>query len=192
MENNATFQYIPPDMHRTNTAERAICTWKNHFVAIHAGTPSTYCLSNWCKDLEQTDIILNMLRPCTTNPLLSAYEAMEGMFSFDRTPMAPIGTEVMIHIKPNQCQTWGYQAIWAWYFAPALKYYHCIEAGTEAGAIRVSNTFKFLHHSLPDPTITNTNRITKATQHLIRTIGRQPNAPPDELQAIQHLKDLIT
>eukprot|EP00804_Cyclotella_cryptica_P010114 CCRYP_019272-RA/>CCRYP_019272-RA protein AED:0.25 eAED:0.25 QI:0/0/0/1/0.66/0.75/4/0/703 len=38
-ENNATFQYTPPDMHRTNVAERAIRTWKNHFVAIRAGTP---------------------------------------------------------------------------------------------------------------------------------------------------------
>jgi hypothetical protein len=88
-------------MHRTITAERAIRTWKNHFVAIQARTPSTYRLSNWCKDLEQTNITLNMLRPCTTNPLLSTYEALKGMFSFNRTPMAPIGTEVMIHIKPT-------------------------------------------------------------------------------------------
>jgi hypothetical protein len=60
-ENNAKFQYTPPDMHRTNIAERAIQTWKNHFVAIQASTPSTYRLSNWCKDVEQTDITLNML-----------------------------------------------------------------------------------------------------------------------------------
>ncbi len=91
---------------------------------MRAGTLPTYCLSNWCKDLEHTDITLNMLRPCTTNPRLSAYEAMEGMFSFDKTPMAPIGTEVMIHIKPTRRQTWGYHAIRAWYFAPALNHYH--------------------------------------------------------------------
>ncbi|KAL7476895.1 hypothetical protein ACHAW6_002723 [Cyclotella cf. meneghiniana] len=34
-----------------------------------------------------------------TNPLLSAYKVMEGMFSFNRTTMAPIGTEVMIHVE---------------------------------------------------------------------------------------------
>ncbi|KAL7474761.1 hypothetical protein ACHAW6_000714, partial [Cyclotella cf. meneghiniana] len=44
--NNAKFQYTPPNMHRTNTAERAICTWKNHFLAIRAGTPPTFHLSN--------------------------------------------------------------------------------------------------------------------------------------------------
>ncbi|KAL7479065.1 hypothetical protein ACHAW6_004814 [Cyclotella cf. meneghiniana] len=88
-ESNAKFQYTPPDIHHINTAEHAIQTWKNPF----------------CKDLEQTDITLNMLCPCTTDPLLSAYKALVGMFSFDRTPMAPIGTKIMIHIKPAQHQT---------------------------------------------------------------------------------------
>jgi hypothetical protein len=67
--------------------------------AVRAGTPKTYRLSNWCKDLEQVDMTLNMMRPCTQNPNLSAYEAMEGMFSFDATPMAPIGTECMITLN---------------------------------------------------------------------------------------------
>ncbi len=79
-EQNAKHQYTPPDIHRSNIAERMIQTWKNHMCAIPAGTPKTYHLSNWCKDLEQVDITLNMMRPCTQNPDLSAYEAMEGMF----------------------------------------------------------------------------------------------------------------
>eukprot|EP00804_Cyclotella_cryptica_P006014 CCRYP_000255-RA/>CCRYP_000255-RA protein AED:0.25 eAED:0.25 QI:0/0/0/1/1/1/2/0/796 len=191
-DNNATFQYTPPDMHRTNIAERAIRTWKNHLVAIRTGTPRTYRLSNWCKDLEQTDITLNMLRPCTTNPLLSAYKAVEGMFSFNRTPMAPIGTKEMVPVKPNRRQTWGYHAIRAWYFAPARHHYRCIQVVTEAGAIRVSDTFRFLHNNLPIPTITNTDRITKATQHLIRAIEGHHGTTDDELQAIQNLRDLIT
>jgi hypothetical protein len=66
--------------------------WKNHFVAIRDGTPSTYHLSNWCKDLDQTNFTLNMIHPCTQNPNLSTHNTMEGVFSFDATPMAPIGT----------------------------------------------------------------------------------------------------
>eukprot|EP01082_Thalassiosira_pseudonana_P011880 g10662.t1 g10662 contig4:2284681-2286983(+) len=114
-EQNAKHQYTPPDIHRTNIAERMIRTWKNHMCAVRAGTPKTYRLSNWCKDLEQVDMTLNMMRPCTQNPNLSAYEAMEGMFSFDATPMAPIGTECMIHVKPSKrchgcrsCKNHGY------------------------------------------------------------------------------------
>lgn len=134
-ENNASFQYTPPEIHRTNIAERAIRTWKNHFVAIRAGAAKSYRLSNWCKDLEQTDITLNMMRPCTQNPNLSAHEALEGMFSFDATPMAPIGTECMIHIKPTSRHTWGYHAIKAWYFAPALHHYRCIRAVTDRKSV---------------------------------------------------------
>eukprot|EP00804_Cyclotella_cryptica_P003026 CCRYP_006029-RA/>CCRYP_006029-RA protein AED:0.43 eAED:0.43 QI:0/0/0/1/0/0/5/0/250 len=75
-ENNVKLQYTPPDVHQTNPAEQAIRTWKNHFIAIRTGASPTCHLPNWCKDLEQMDIMLNMIRPWTTNPKLSAYEAM--------------------------------------------------------------------------------------------------------------------
>ncbi|KAL7480206.1 hypothetical protein ACHAW6_011040 [Cyclotella cf. meneghiniana] len=132
--------YTPPEIHQTNIAKRAICTWKNHFDAMRASAAKSYCLSNWCKDLEQTDITLNMMRPCTQNPNLSAHEALEGMFSFDATPMAPIGTECMVHVKPNRRHTWGYHSIKAWYFAPALNHYRCIKAVTDTGAVRLADT----------------------------------------------------
>ena len=35
-EQQAKFQYTPPDQHRTNSAERAIRTWKNHFMSMLA------------------------------------------------------------------------------------------------------------------------------------------------------------
>ncbi|KAL7475798.1 hypothetical protein ACHAW6_001698, partial [Cyclotella cf. meneghiniana] len=58
-----------PQLHKldnksSHDVER-IRTWKNHDVAMHAGAAKSYCLSNWCKDLEQTDITLNMMHPCT-------------------------------------------------------------------------------------------------------------------------------
>jgi hypothetical protein len=190
-DNNASHQYTPPDMHRTNPAERAIRTWKNHFVAIRASTPSTYRLSNWCKDLEQTDITLNMMRPCTQNPKLSAHEAMEGMFSFDATPMAPIGTECMVHVKPSRRQTWGYHAIKAWYFAPALNHYRCVKVVTDTGAVRTTDTFTFLHHTIPVPTITAADRIVNATKHLKQAIEGKTTPAPDELEAIAALRALI-
>eukprot|EP00804_Cyclotella_cryptica_P025455 CCRYP_017202-RA/>CCRYP_017202-RA protein AED:0.33 eAED:0.21 QI:0/0/0/1/1/1/3/0/788 len=191
-ENNAKLQYTPPDIHRTSPAERSTRTWKYHFVAIRAGPLSTYRLSNWCKDLEQTDIMLNMLRPCTTNLKLSAYKAMEGVYSFDATPMAPIGTECMIHVKPTQRQTWGYHAMKAWYCAPALNHYQCIKAVTDTEAVRLTDTFKFLHHTLPTPVISDTNRIINAMQQLKLAIEGKRDADEDELEAIRHLQALIT
>eukprot|EP00804_Cyclotella_cryptica_P006568 CCRYP_021174-RA/>CCRYP_021174-RA protein AED:0.46 eAED:0.46 QI:0/0/0/1/1/1/2/0/373 len=191
-QDNETSHNIETYTSHQYPAERAIGTWKNHFVAIHTDAAPTYRLSNWCKDLKQTDITLNMLRPCTTNPKLSAYKAMEGMYSFDATPMAPIGTECMIHIKPARRQTWGYHAIKAWYCAPALNHYRCIKAVTDTGAVRLTNTYKFLHHTLPTPSISDTNCIIKATQHLQRVINGQRSTDGDELTAIQHLQAIIS
>eukprot|EP00804_Cyclotella_cryptica_P013776 CCRYP_016888-RA/>CCRYP_016888-RA protein AED:0.40 eAED:0.36 QI:0/-1/0/1/-1/1/1/0/413 len=136
-----------------------------------------------------------MMRPCTQNPKLSTHEAMEGMFSFDSTPMAPIGTECMVHVKPSQRQTWELPSIKAWYVAPALS---AITTGskslliTETGAVRTTDTFKFLHHTLPVPAITPTDRILQATKHLKKAIKNHTTPAPDKLEAIAALNALIT
>ena len=95
-------QYTPPDMHRTNPAERAIRTWKNHFLVGIAGLLKSFPIANWCRLTKQCDATLNMLCPCRQNPLLLAHKALEGSFSFDAMPMAPLGTEVLVHMKPNR------------------------------------------------------------------------------------------
>jgi hypothetical protein len=41
-------QYTPSNIHRTNPAERAIQTWKNHFLVGIAGLPKSFPVANWC------------------------------------------------------------------------------------------------------------------------------------------------
>ena len=106
-EQKSKVQYTPSDIHCTNIAERSCRTWKNHFTAVRSGAPPSFCMENWCKMIEQCRITLNMMLPCTLNPHLSAFEAMEGIYSFDATPMTPVGTETVIHLKPVCRQTWS-------------------------------------------------------------------------------------
>ena len=47
-QNNMTHELVPPDCHRRNIAERAIQTFKNHFVAILSGVDDKFPLSLWC------------------------------------------------------------------------------------------------------------------------------------------------
>jgi hypothetical protein len=119
-------QYCPPDMQCTNPAKRAVCTWKNHFTAGLAGLPPLFPLAHWCQLTTQNNPTLNMVRPCHPNPLLSEHKALEETFSFDATPMAPLGTEVLMHQKPSQRKTWGYHAAKAWYLSHATAHYRCI------------------------------------------------------------------
>jgi hypothetical protein len=66
-------QYTPPDMHCTNPAKCAVRTWKNHFTMGIAGIPLSFPIANWCQLTPQSNMSLNMMRPCCPNPLLSAY-----------------------------------------------------------------------------------------------------------------------
>jgi len=185
-------QYTPPDMHCTNPAERVIRTWKNHFLAGIAGLPKSFPIANWCRLTKQCDTTLNMLRPCHQNPLLSAHEALEGSFSFDATPMASLGTEVLVHMKPYQCSTWGYHTSKAWYLSHSPNHYRCIQVlMANSSGKRITHTFRFNYHSIPVPKITATDRILDTTTRRTAAIEGVQEAPPNELATIQALRTLL-
>jgi hypothetical protein len=87
-------QYMPPDMHCTNPAKGAVRTWKNHFTAGITGILPLFTIANWCQLTPQSNMTLNMMRPCRLNPLLSAHKEMEGSFLFDAMPLALLGTDI--------------------------------------------------------------------------------------------------
>ena len=52
-KNNTDIQLVNQDYHRVNVAERAIQTWKNHWIA-GMGTLDPNCpMQLWCRFLEQ-------------------------------------------------------------------------------------------------------------------------------------------
>jgi hypothetical protein len=57
----ATFQLVPPDMHCRNRVECAICTFKDHFLAILAGVNSAFPPYFWDLLLPQAKLTLNLL-----------------------------------------------------------------------------------------------------------------------------------
>ena len=69
----ATYQIVLPDVHRRNIAERAIRTFKAHFLSILAGIPSSFPNYLWDKLLPQTELSLNLLHQSTIAPLTSAW-----------------------------------------------------------------------------------------------------------------------
>ena len=86
------YQLVSPHIHQRNASERAIRTFKNHFIAGLASTDPNFPLSNWCRLLPQAELTLNLLRASRLNPKISAYAQLEGTFDFTRTPLAPPGT----------------------------------------------------------------------------------------------------
>jgi hypothetical protein len=96
------YQLTPAGLHRRNKAERAIQTFKNHFIAGLSSVDLKFPLHLWDKLLEQALITLNLLRPSRVNPRLSAYHQIHGMFDYNRTPLAPPGIKILAHIRPDK------------------------------------------------------------------------------------------
>jgi hypothetical protein len=196
--NNVDFQLVPPHMHRRNAAERAIRTWKNHFVSGLCSTDSRFPLHLWDRLLAQATITLNLLRPSRRNPKVSAYTMLEGTFDFNKTPMAPPGTKIIIHEKPQQRNSWDPHGAEGWYIGPAMEHYRCYRVFTnKTKAERITDTIEFFpeHTSLP---FMNSNDIAiKAANELITTLQNPLPATPfaqvgnQQLEALQQLAELF-
>ena len=99
---NCKYQLVPPDTHRRNLAERAIQTFKSHFIAILSGLDESFPMPLWDCLLPQAIITLNLLRQASADPTVSAYEFVHGRFDYNAMPLAPLGCAVQVHEHPQK------------------------------------------------------------------------------------------
>jgi hypothetical protein len=138
---NIDFQLVPPNVHRRNAAERAIRTFKNHLIAGLCSVDKSFPLHLWDKLLPQAELTLNLLRGLQINPKLSAYAQLHGNFDFNRTPIAPPGIRVLVHMKPTERTMWSPHGADGWYTGPAIDSYRCyIGWMWDTRATRICNT----------------------------------------------------
>lgn len=120
------FQLVLPAVHRRNAAERAIRTFQNHFISGLCSVDKDFPLHLWDQLLDQAEITLNLLRGSRINLKLSAWtHQVNGMFDFNRIPLAPPGCRILVHTKPHNCTTWSLHALDGWYVGPASDSYRC-------------------------------------------------------------------
>ena len=144
-EEAVEFQLAPPQVHRQNAAERAIKTWKKHFIAILYGCERNFPMNLWDKIIPQVVLTENLLRRSNLNPDLSADVQVWGQFDFSQTPLAPLGTMVMVHEKPVNCKTRSPNTSEAWYLGPAVHHYRCYQVWVwETKAERVNDMLAWL------------------------------------------------
>ena len=73
VKHDVAFQHVPPFNHRTNPAERAIRTAKNHFLATLATTHFSFPPNRWNTLLPLAQLTLNHLRSFALDPSKSAW-----------------------------------------------------------------------------------------------------------------------
>ncbi len=151
---NATFQLVPPDMHHHNWEEHAICTFKDHFLAILAGVDSAIPPA-----YPQSPPIAH------SQPANQCVDFFQGPFNLNKMPLGPVGCCVLIHAKPASCQSWDFHAKNGFYSGPALESYRCfklVNADTKSQVI--SDTVKFCHSYLSVPPLSTEDQIIHGLQ----------------------------
>jgi hypothetical protein len=94
IKKNCTIQLVLPDNHRTNLAEQAIQTFKNHFKVVLAGVDDNFPMRLWDRLLPQTVLTLNLLHQSNVAPTVSAYQYVHGAFDYNRMPLGSMGCAV--------------------------------------------------------------------------------------------------
>ena len=196
--NTIEYQLVPPHNHRRNAAERAIRTWKNHFTAGLCSTDDKFPMHLWDRLLEQASITLNLLRPSRRNPKVSAYTMLEGQYDYNKNPMAPPGTKILIHEKPNQRLSWDPHSTDGWYLGPALEHYRCYRVfTTKTKSERTTDTVEFFPQKTIVPYQSPTDVAIKATEDLIRVLSQPTPSTPfahvrhNQTEAIQAIADIF-
>lgn len=146
------YELITPHVRRANIAEKAIQTFKGHFIAIMAGVDDSFPVHLWCRLFPQAEMTLNMLRPSNVSPNVSAYMYANGKYDYNAQPLAPLGCAVLIHETPDNRHTWDAHARDGWYIGTSTEHYHNhIVWCRDTRAERISDTVWFKHKYLTNP-----------------------------------------
>ena len=190
-ENHCRVELTPADQHRRNAAERAIQTFKGHFIAVLAGVSDDFPINRWDELVPQAVLTLNLLRQANVAPTISAYAYHHGSFDYNRMPLAPMGCAVQFHIKPSRRKTFGEHSSDGWYLRTLPEHYRTHVVLVKATrAKRLTDTVFFKHKSITQPTITKADAIVNAYRKLAEAINGIQQSPDDaHIEALQRIKD---
>ena len=171
---NIKYQLVPPGQHRTNAAERAIRTFKNHLIAGLCSTDENFPMHLWDRLVPQALITINLLRGSRINPAHSAWSQLFGPYNFNKEPIAPPGIRVLVHVKPENRSTWAPHADEGWYIGPASEHYRCYRVYmTETNAERITDTISWYPTTTTLPTASSLEIIAASLQDVQHELMNQ-------------------
>ena len=192
-DKNITLQKTPSAVHRRNAAERAIQTFKNHFVAGLCSTDPQFPLHLWDRLLPQATLTLNHLRQSRLNPTLSAYAQVFGLYDFKANPIAPPGIHVIAYETPPNRGTWDAHGKDGWYLGPTLDSYRTFRVWIwETHGERNVDTLAWFPHNIPMPIATATDLAIASLRDIAQALSDPavPNSLPLDTTEVETLRDL--
>ena len=158
---------VEPLNHHVNATERAIQTFKDAFIAALATTDRDFPLQLWDKLAPQVQDTLNLLRASRINPNISAYEALNGPYNWDRYPLAPPGCKAVIYEAPAVRGSWASRGTDAWYLGPSIDHYRCnLYFVPETQAYRILGSAELFPQHCQVPNLSPTAHLKALTEEL--------------------------
>jgi hypothetical protein len=165
--NDIAYQLVTPRCHRRNAAERAIRTFKEHFMAGISSVDPAFPLHLWDRLLPQAEITLNLLRTSRLHPQLSAAAHFHGLVDYNKTAFAPLGCKVIAHEKPRKRRTWAPHGQHGYSLGPAMHHYRCQNVYISATASeRIVDTLELFPHNYQMPQLSSTDRLLMAAKDM--------------------------
>ena len=191
-KNNMTHELVPPDCHCRNMAERAIQTFKNHFVAILSGVDDRFPLSLWCYLVQPAELTVNLLRQSNVAPKISAYAHVHGQHDYMKRPFAPLGCSVMAHVKPKNRRTWDVHGEVGYNIGTAMEHHRCFNVYiVKTRATRVSDSVFFKHQYITNPQITPETLVMKAAAELTSALKSTVSKDAETADALTKVSELF-
>jgi hypothetical protein len=169
---------MEPHNHRVNAAEHAIQTFKDAFIAALATIDSNFPMQLWDRLTPQVKDMLNMMRASRINPAISAYEALNGSYDWNRYPLAPLECKAVVYEDGDTRGLWASRGVDAWYLGPSQDHYRCdFYYIPETRAYRISGSSELFpqHCQLPD--MTPHQHLQELTNELNKMAIGVPDAP---------------
>ena len=115
------------------------------------------------------------------------------MFSYNHTPLGPLGCRVLIHKKTWNSNSWDYRGKEGWGCGVAEWHYRCQNViSKDTKATQVSDTVEFWHHHITQPSLTSDDRILHGVLTLTGGLKNAPTVACNaQLWAISELRDAL-
>ncbi len=124
-ENKCKLQLVEPHNHRVNSAEHAIQTFKDAFIAAPTSTNFNFPIQLWDKLMPQVLNCLNLLCRSQIKPAISSYKAMNRPYDWNQYPLAPLGCKAVVYKDGYTRGSWASRGIDGWYLGPSMDHYRC-------------------------------------------------------------------
>jgi hypothetical protein len=140
-------------------------------VAGLASSGPDFPIYLWDRLLHQAVLTLNLLQTSRLHPHISTAAQLYGPFDYNKPPLAPTGTKIIVHEKTNQRQNWAPNGKHVDSLGPEIHHYLWQNVYiTPTASECIVDTLEKFPHNYQMPQISPTDRLHMAAHDITDTV----------------------